>query len=181
MTSRLLDTISVIETGRGTVAKGRMQLFGEKIFEEFKKCGITHIVWLPCFQLGFIYDVMMKQSEIELVPVCREGEGVAVAAGLALGGKKPIVLYQNTGIYESGDSMRMVTFELHVPLLIMLGYRGWKGTDSAGVVMEPTMDAWQVNYHVMKSVEDVGMISLADEEAQEARKPVAILVVGEEP
>jgi hypothetical protein len=68
-----------------------------------------------------------------------------------------------------------------VPLLIMLGYRGWKGTDSAGVVMEPTMDAWQVNYHVMKSVEDVGMISLADKEAQEARKPVAILVVGEDP
>lgn len=163
------------------MAKEKMQLFGKKIFEEFKKCGITHIVWLPCFQLGFIYEAMMNQKEIELVPVCREGEGIAVAAGLALGGKKPIVLYQNTGIYESGDSMRLLTFELHVPLLIMLGYRGWKGTDSAGVIMEPTMDAWQVKYHILKSVEDVGKISVADKEAQETRKPVAILIVGEEP
>jgi sulfopyruvate decarboxylase TPP-binding subunit len=163
------------------VTSERMQLFGKKIFEEFKKCGITHIVWLPCFQLGFIYEIMMNQKEIELVPVCREGEGIAVAAGLALGGKKPIVLYQNTGVYESGDSMRLVTFELHLPLLIMLGYRGWKGTDSAGVIMEPTMDAWQVKYHILKSADDVGEISLADKEAQETRKPVAILIVGEEP
>ncbi len=162
------------------MATEKMKLFGKKIFKEFKKCGITHIVWLPCFQLGFIYEAIMNQKEIELVPVCREGEGIAVAAGLTLGGKKPIVLYQNTGIYESGDSMRLVTFELHLPLLIMLGYRGWKGTDSAGVIMEPTMDAWQIKYYLLKSADDVGKIYIADKKAQETRKPVAILVVGEE-
>jgi sulfopyruvate decarboxylase subunit alpha len=161
--------------------KAAAQLFGKQILEEFKRCGITHIVWLPCFQLGFIYEAMMNQDEIKLVPVCREGEGIAVAAGLILGGKKPVVLYQNTGLYESGDSMRMVTFELHLPLLIMLGYRGWQGTDSAGVIMEPTLDAWQVKYHILKIGEDVGKIALADKEAQATRKPVAILMVGEEP
>ena len=163
------------------MASEKMQLFGKKIIEEFKKCGITHIVWLPCFQLGFIYEAMMSQDEIKLVPVSREGEGVAVAAGLALGGKKPIVLYQNTGIYESGDSMRLATFELHVPMLVMLGYRGWQGTDSAGVIMEPTMDAWHVKYHIMESADDVEKISIADKEAQETQQPVALLIVGETP
>lgn len=159
----------------------KMQLFGKQIIEEFKKCGITHIVWLPCFQLGFIYDVMLNQDDIKLVPVAREGEGVAVAAGIALGGKKPVVLYQNTGIYESGDSIRLATFELKVPMLVMLGYRGWQGTDSAGVVMEPTMDAWHVKYHIMKDEKDIGMIAIADKEAQELQQPVALLIVGETP
>lgn len=156
--------------------KGR--LLGEKILDELKKCGITHIVWLPCYQLGFIYEAMTRQNEIALVPVCREGEGVAIAAGLALGGKKPVVLYQNTGLYESGDSVRLVSFELHLPLLMILGYRGWQGTDSAGVICEPTLDAWDIKYHILQKEEDVTRISTGYKEAQETNKPVAILVVG---
>ena len=163
------------------MAASDKKVLGQKIMQEFKKCGVSHIVWLPCFQLGFIYDAMMSQKDIALVPVSREGEGIAVAAGLNLGGKKPVVLYQNTGLYESGDSVRLVAFELHTPMLIMLGYRGWKGTDSAGVIMEPTLDAWGIKYHIIKSEADVGKISLADKESQETRKPVAILVVSEEP
>jgi len=163
------------------MAANDRQVLGQKIIEEFKKCGVSHIVWLPCFQLGFIYDAMMSQKDIALVPVCREGEGIAVAAGLNLGGKKPVVLYQNTGLYESGDSVRLVAFELHTPMLIMLGYRGWKGTDSAGTILEPTLDAWGIKYHIIKSEADVSKISLADRESQETRKPVAILVVSEEP
>ena len=61
------------------MAVNKKQLLGEKIIGELKKCGITHIVWLPCYQLSFIYEAMMRQNEIALVPVCREGEGVAVA------------------------------------------------------------------------------------------------------
>jgi sulfopyruvate decarboxylase TPP-binding subunit len=157
------------------------RLLGKKIMNELKKCGITHIVWLPCYQLDFIYESMMSQNEIALIPVCREGEGVAVAAGLALGGKKPVVLYQNTGFYESGDSVRLAAFELHLPLLMILGYRGWKGTDSAGVIMEPTLDAWGIKYHILKTEDDVEKISIGFEEAQETQKPVAILIVSEEP
>jgi sulfopyruvate decarboxylase TPP-binding subunit len=162
------------------MAVNKKQLLGEKIIGELKKCGITHIVWLPCYQLSFIYEAMMRQNEIALVPVCREGEGVAVAAGLALGGKRPVVLYQNTGLYESGDSVRLVSFELHLPLLMILGYRGWKGTDSAGVIFEPTLDAWGIKYHILRKEEDVENISIGFNEAQKTNKPVAILVVGEE-
>ena len=67
------------------MAVRKTRLTGKKVLDQLKKCGITHIVWLPCYQLGFIYEAMMSQNEIAMVPVCREGEGVAVAAGLALG------------------------------------------------------------------------------------------------
>jgi len=127
-----------------------------------------------------MYEAMISQKEITLVPFCREGEGVAIAAGLILGGKKPVMLYQNVGLYEAGDSVRLVSFELRLPLLMLIGYRGWRGTDSAGIILEPTLDAWGIKYYLVQSDEDVGKISIGDKQAQETNKPVAILIAREE-
>jgi sulfopyruvate decarboxylase TPP-binding subunit len=156
------------------------RLTGEKILDELKKCGVTHIVWLLGSELRFMYEAMISQKEITLVPFCREGEGVAIAAGLILGGKKPVMLYQNAGLYEAGDSIRLVSFELHLPLLMLIGYRGWRGTDSAGIILEPTLDAWGIKYYLVQSDEDVEKISIGDKQAQETNKPVAILIVREQ-
>jgi sulfopyruvate decarboxylase TPP-binding subunit len=157
-----------------------MELTGRRIIDELKKCGFTHLIWLLGSELRFMYEAMMNQKEITLVPFCREGEAVAIAAGLVLGGKKPVVLYQNAGLYEAGDSIRLVSFELHLPLLMLIGYRGWKGTDSAGTIFEPTLDAWGIKYYLVHSDEDVEKISIGDKQAQETDKPVAILIVREE-
>ena len=62
-------------------------LTAKRILDELKKCGITHIVWLPDSGSQFINEVIKSQYEITWVPVCREGEAIAVAAGLLLGGK----------------------------------------------------------------------------------------------
>jgi len=155
-------------------------LTAERVLDELKKCGVTHIVWLLGSELRFIYEAMISQKEITLVPFCREGEGVAIAAGLILGGKKPVMLYQNAGLYEAGDSIRLVSFELHLPLLMLIGYRGWRGTDSAGIILEPTLDAWGIKYYLVQSDEDVEKVSIGDKEAQETNKPVAILIVREQ-
>lgn len=61
-----------------------------------------------------------------------------------------------------------------------IGYRGWRGTDSAGIILEPTLDAWGIKYYLVQSDEDVGKISIADKQAQETNKPVAILIVREQ-
>ena len=67
------------------------------IVAELKKNNITHVVWLPDSETNFMYQLLMGEDSLDLVPVCREGETMAIAAGLWVGGKKPIVLIQNTG------------------------------------------------------------------------------------
>ena len=158
-------------------------LTAERVIDELKKCGVTHMVCLADMKTRFIYDAMMSQKEITLVPFCREGEGVAIAAGLVIGGKKPVVLYQNTGLYEAGDSIRTVALELRLPLLMIISYLGWRRdspiTDSAGIFLEPTLDAWGIKYYLVQSDEDVKKISIGDKQAQETNKPVAILIATE--
>ncbi|MGH2350264.1 MAG: hypothetical protein ACRDJN_01450, partial [Chloroflexota bacterium] len=46
-----------------------------------KRCGITHLVWLPDSEAGFLYEALRRDPDITLVPVCREGEAMAVALG----------------------------------------------------------------------------------------------------
>ena len=67
----------------------------------------------------------------------REGEAWAIAAGLQLGGKRPLVMIQNTGLFESGDALRNVLFDLRLPLVAVIGYRSAlvpSSTDSAGTL-----------------------------------------------
>lgn len=158
-------------------------LTAERVLDELKKCGVTHLVFLTDTKARFICEVMMKQEEIALVPFCREGEGVAIAAGLVIGGKKPVVLYQNTGLYEAGDSIRTVALELRLPLLMIISYLGWRRdapiTDSAGIFLEPTLKAWDIKYYLVQSDQDVAKISAADKQARETNRPVAILIATE--
>ncbi len=131
-----------------------------------------------------MYEAMENQHELTLVPICREGEAIAIAAGLFLGGKKPVVLHQSTGFFESGDSVRGLALDLRLPLLLLVGYRGWhRGpkpiTDSAARFIEPILDAWGIKHYLVETDEDLGEISTGYKEAYEANKPVAILIGSE--
>ena len=85
---------------------------------------ITHAVWLPDSEARFLYDTMTADPDLAVVPVCREGETFAIAMGLIIGGKTPVVLIQNTGFFESGDSIRALALDWQLPLLVLVGYRG---------------------------------------------------------
>ena len=154
-------------------------LTATRVVGELKKCGITHLVWLPDSVCEFMYDSIMSQSEITLVPVCREGEAIPIAAGLTLGGKKPAILHQNTGFLESGDSIRSF-LDFQIPLFLLIGYRGWWRnkpiTDHAAIYTPPVLDAFGIKHYLVETDEDVERISIGYKEAHETRKPMAILI-----
>ena len=168
------------EKGEETVSAHSPQLTDARILDEIKKCRFTHVVWLPATGNNVLYESLMRQPEITMVPVCREGEAIGIAAGLTWGGKNPLVLHQNTGFFESGDSIRGIAMGTKLPLLIMLGYRGWKRdapmVDTAAIFTEPILKGWGINYYLVTSDADVEKISLGYKEAHETRKPVVILV-----
>lgn len=153
------------------------------IISELNKNGITHVVWLPDSETNYLFESMMADDSLELVPVCREGESMAVAAGIWVGGKKPVVLIQNTGMFESGDSIRGLALDINFPMVMMVGYRGWTRhghtPDSAGRFTEKILDAWNIEYFLVETDADVGRISSAFELAEKTNKPVACLMGAE--
>jgi phosphonopyruvate decarboxylase len=155
-------------------------LSAEKVLGALKEQGFTHVVWLPDSEANFMYQALSTDSELQLVQVCREAETMAIAVGIMVGGKQPVCLIQNTGFMESGDSLRGLVIDLKIPMLIMVGYRGYRGgqamTDTAGVYMEPLLDAWGIKHYLIESDSDVDRIGEAWREAQATSKPVAVLI-----
>ena len=154
------------------------------IVDEFKKNGVTHVVWLPDTETNFMYQQIVADEALDLVPICREGESMPIAAGLWIGGKRPVVLIQNTGMFEAGDSIRGMGIDLGIPMVMMVGYRGWMGpdgamTDSAGVYTEPILKAWGIDYYMIETDADVGKISEAFEQADQTDSLVACLLGAE--
>ena len=150
------------------------------VIAELKKNSISHVVWLPDSETNFMYQLLNNEPSLDLVPVCREGETMAIAAGLWVGGKRPIVLIQNTGIFEAGDSIRGLGLDVNQPLVMLVGYRGWSRhgltKDSAARFIEHILHAWGITYYLIETDEDADRISLAIEEADRTQKPVAVLV-----
>ena len=151
------------------------------IVAELKKNNFTHVVWLPDSETNFMYQLLTNDPSLDLVPVCREGETMAIAAGLWVGGKKPVVLIQNTGIFESGDSIRGLGLDVNQPLVMLIGYRGWSRhgvtTDSAARYIEHILHAWGINYYLIETDEDADRISVATAEAERTQKPVIVILV----
>ncbi len=150
------------------------------VVEELKKNNISHVVWLPDSETNFMYQLLTNEPTLDLVPVCREGETMAIAAGLWVGGKRPIVLIQNTGIFESGDSIRGLGLDINQPLVMLVGYRGWSRhgitNDSAARFIEHILHAWGINYYLIETDEDADRIGVAIQEAERTQRPVAVLV-----
>ena len=150
-----------------------------RVLEELKRLNISHIVWLPDTESRFLYDAMVAEPSLEVIPVCREGEAIPIAMGLMLGGQRPVCMIQSTGFYESGDAVRGLALDVKLPLLLLIGYRGWKRegpiVDSAATFLEPVLDAWGINRYLVETDDDVPKISQAYREAQEKSMPVAVL------
>ena len=161
----------------------RSGLSPETVLGEMKKNGVTHVVWLPDSETNWLFLLMQAEPSLRLVGVNREGLAFSAAAGIAAGGKTPLILIQNTGLMESGDSLRGWALGLNIPVVLMVGYRGWTRngvyTDTAAVYTERFLDAFGVRYYLVEGDDDAPRISVAFEEAKKTKRPVAVLVADE--
>ncbi len=152
----------------------------ETLIEEFKKNGVTHIITIPDSETNYLYELMVDQDWLDVIPVSREGETMGVALGLNVAGKVPVCLIQNTGMMESGDSIRGMALDTGFPLVMVIGYRGWtrrgKTPDTAATYTEPFLNAFRINYYLVEQDEDGERITEAFEEARATNRPVVVLV-----
>ena len=162
------------------VQTAAVTLSPETVLAQMKRNGVTDIVWLPDSETNWLYLLMQAEPSLRLVGVSREGHACSIAAGLSVAGAKPLILIQNTGMMESGDSIRGWLLSLNIPVVMMVGYRGWTRhgvtTDTAAIYTERFLMAFGLNYYLVESDADAGRITTAFAEAERTRRPVVVLV-----
>jgi len=160
--------------------------------------GVTHVVGLPDSISGPLFDAVSKHPAMRLVTVTREGEAFAIACGLWMGGAQPLVVIQNTGFLESGDSLRGTAQRMAAPIPVLITGRGYAKMRAAGVapdderttelmtradvdtvalLTEPTLEAWGIPFARCEGDDDPAEALLETiEEARTQERPVALVV-----
>jgi sulfopyruvate decarboxylase TPP-binding subunit len=157
-------------------------LDGPTVVAALKAAGVTHVVWIPDSELGRWEPALRADPGLRLIRVSREGEGLGVAAGLILGGARPVVVLQCTGLFEAGDALRNVVHDLKLPLFLIVGLRGHvaaqKGptADTCPRFAEPILRAWQIPYHVLGPDDPLNELTTALYQASAGGTAQAVLV-----
>ena len=157
-------------------------LDGPSVATALKSCGVTHVVWIPDSELGLWEAAFSADPGLQLVRACREGEAIAIAAGLLLGGKRPVVMIQCTGFFEAGDALRNVVYDLKLPLFLVVGVRSYYAhqqgatTDSCPVFTEPLLKAWQLLYRLLDRTSTADDLAAAYRQAWAEKRAGAVLL-----
>jgi sulfopyruvate decarboxylase subunit alpha len=137
------------------------------------------------------------------VTVTREGEAFALASGLWIGGAAPLVVVQNTGLLEAGDSLRGTAVRMGAPLPIVVTARGYAkmgaagfdlavtvgaprldretlvrpDVDSVALLTEPTLSAWGIPFHrCTRSSAFADDLAAVVASARDERRPHALVL-----
>jgi sulfopyruvate decarboxylase TPP-binding subunit len=167
------------------------------VIEALERLGVTHVVGLPDNGHAALYKLLETHSSIAMIPVTREGEAWAIASGLWVGGKRPVLAIQNCGLLESGDALRGTAMRMRVPLVCFISYRGYEKMiahgiepscdveldaltraeiDSAALLLEPTLRVWGVPFFHYDSDDDAALVEVAWHRAEREERPIALLV-----
>jgi sulfopyruvate decarboxylase TPP-binding subunit len=120
---------------------------------------------------------------MKLVRVCREGEAWPLAAGLHLGGQSRIILLQTTGLFESGDALRNILFDLKLPIYALVGVRNGlapQSRDSAKLFAEPMIRAWWIDVVWIREPAEIHLLTDHFRACRAANRP-GMALLAEEP
>lgn len=164
------------------------RLKARDLIREIKRAGIRFIVALPDRTTSEgVLKAMLKDPDFRVVQVCKEDEGVSICSGLYSAGHRALLLMQYTGLLDSVNAVRGVAMEGRNPVCMMVGMLqkepGVPPTQSKRYglrIVEPVLDAMQVEHHLVEAPHEVDKVAPAVEQAYAESRPVAMLI-GREP
>ncbi|MEZ5334703.1 MAG: sulfopyruvate decarboxylase subunit alpha [Methanolobus sp.] len=154
----------------------------EAIFKGIIDAGIDFIVSVPCANLKELIPMVDEAPGIIHLPVTREEEGVGICAGAYMGGKKPVMLMQNSGLGNSINALASLNQLYKIPLLMIVSHRGVEGEPIVaqvpmGELTSKLLDTMDIPYFMpQKGVDPSELIVKAWTEASEKKTPVAVLL-----
>jgi sulfopyruvate decarboxylase subunit alpha len=90
--------------------------------------GCRDVVYVPDNPLSQVLAVFHAQyPDVRLILAMREEEAFGIAAGLYLGGRRPAVMLQSSGLGNSLNAVTSLLIPYQIPALIVVSMRGDEG------------------------------------------------------
>ena len=154
------------------------------LVEGLKEAGIEVVACLPEGLLKPLYSMLMADKDLKLIFVTNEGEGAGIAAGAWLGGKKSVVIMENSGLRMSTEVLARLGLTHGIPVMMIMSHRGeigeanWWGI-AHSQAMEPLLKALNIPYIIIRDEGEIkGAIRRAARHMATSLYHVALVMSG---
>ncbi len=153
----------------------------QAVYRGMKSAGIDFAASVPCVNLQTLLHLVGEDPDIIHIPVTREEEGVGLCAGAWIGGRRPALLMQNSGLGNSINALASLDFLYGIPLIMIISHRGCEGEPIIGQVpmgrLTPKLlDAMEIARFSPSPKQAEETVAQAWELSEAERRPVAVLL-----
>ena len=99
----------------------------ETFIEAARGHGFSWYTGVPCSYLTPFINYVINDDQLSYISSANEGDAVATAAGLTLGGQSAAVMMQNSGLGNAVNPLTSLAHTFAVPLLLIVTHRGKPG------------------------------------------------------
>jgi sulfopyruvate decarboxylase TPP-binding subunit len=155
----------------------------EAIVSEIEALGISHVVNVPDTHQKSVLALLGRRSHPVLITACTEDEAIGINAGLYVGGKRPMLLIQQTGLLASINCVKGIAMDARIPTFMLIGLFSRDVTktpadDPKRVInrIGPTLDTWEIPWYPLERPDQIGAIAEAYQRSLDERGPTVVLV-----
>jgi sulfopyruvate decarboxylase subunit alpha len=145
--------------------------------------GARHVVYVPDNPLSHVLRVLRDEyPAVRTILATREEEAFGIAAGLYLGGARPAVMLQSSGLGNSLNALTSLLVPYRIPMLIVISMRGDEGEWNAaqmpmGRAVRPILDAIGIPHVTAETPETTAeTVRRVGDDAFNTRLPAACLL-----
>ncbi len=165
----------------------RKKIIDRTIVDAMLRGNIDFVSSVPCSLLAGVLDDISnfsndRRRKLIHLPVTREEEGVGVCAGAYLGGSRPALLMQNSGLGNSTNALLSLTNLYKLGLFLLVSFRGRVGEEDIeaqmpmGGATEKILSVVGAKSRVIERQTDVGAIESLAKIAYQKEQITAALV-----
>jgi phosphonopyruvate decarboxylase len=143
--------------------------------------GFDFFTGVPCSLIEDLIAVLEHGARAPYVAAVREDAAVGVAAGAWFGGRRPVVLMQNSGLGTSLNALASLSLMYGLPALLVVTWRGFGGKDApehilTGEISPRLLELLGVPYRVLATDSLDADLAWAAAEMDMRHSPVALLL-----
>jgi sulfopyruvate decarboxylase subunit alpha len=151
------------------------------LYAGMRTAGIDLVASVPCIKLGPLLEMIAADPTMKHIPVTREEEGIGICAGAYLGGKRPALVMQNSGLGNCINALASLDLLYELPVLMVLSHRGTRGEKISaqmpmGRATGPLLDALGIAHLRPLPGEGEATVIKAARMSFTTRRPVAMLL-----
>lgn len=164
----------------GVVSSGCLNR-SDDVHRGLRAGGIDLVTSVPCVKLKPLLEMLSDDPVVKHVPVTREEEGIGICAGAYLGGMRPALLMQNSGLGNCINALASLDLLYDLPVVLVMSHRGTAGETIAaqvpmGRATGPLLDVLGIARFCPSPSQGEQNVLEAARLAFATRRPVAVLL-----